>query len=114
MALQEVLPSLVQVVNQPLRPVAQHLFTPQEKITLAFVVATLVGYALTFDLGQNQPMFPEASRPAASAHTPMSPPVHTLSTFPVSTDVFNTAAVLLFCYGTRQLHSIGQKGMTGL
>jgi len=84
-ALQEILPALLGVVNQPLRPVAQHLFTPQEKTTLALVVATLVAYALTFDLGQQGlTAGQDVAGPPASALTPMAPAVHTLCAFPVS------------------------------
>lgn len=73
------------MVNQPLRPVAQHLFTPQEKKMLALVVATLVAYALTFDLGQQQPYgMPEGAGASACGLTPLTPAVHTLCSFPVS------------------------------
>lgn len=83
--LQEILPSLLQVVNQPLRPVAQHLFTPHEQKMLALVVATLVAYALTFDLGQQQPYgMPGGAGASACGLTPLAPPVHTLCSFPVS------------------------------
>ncbi|KAL0056127.1 hypothetical protein WJX82_007993 [Trebouxia sp. C0006] len=82
-AVQEILPALLGVVNQPLRPVAQHLFTPQEKTTLALVVATLVAYALTFDLGQQGlTAGQDVAGPAASALTPMAPAVHSLCAFP--------------------------------
>ncbi|DBA73642.1 TPA: hypothetical protein ACH3X2_009627 [Trebouxia sp. C0005] len=82
-AVQEILPALLGVVNQPLRPVAQHLFTPQEKITLALMVATLVAYALTFDLGQQGlTAGQDVAGPPASALTPMAPAVHTLCAFP--------------------------------
>lgn len=82
--IQEILPSLLQVVNQPLRPVAQHLFTPQEKKMLTLVVATLVAYALTFDLGQQQPCgLPDGAGASACGLTPLTPAVHTLCSFPV-------------------------------
>lgn len=74
----------MQVVNQPLRPVALHLFTTQEKATLALLVATLVAYSLTFDLGQHQTAVPELAGPSASALTRMTPAVHSLCSFPVS------------------------------
>ena len=81
---QEILPSLLQVVKQPLRAVAQHLFTPQEKKSLALVVANLVAYALTFDLGQQQQYgMPEDAKAFASGVTPLTPAVHTLCTYPV-------------------------------
>lgn len=84
-AMQEILPSLLQVVNQPLRPVAQHLFTPQEKKMLTLVVATLVAYALTFDLAQQQPYsLPNGAGASACGLTPLTPAVHTLCSFPVS------------------------------
>ena len=84
LVMQEILPSLLQVVNQPLRPVAQHLFTPHEKKMLTLVVATLVAYALTFDLGQQQPYgVPEGAGASASGLTPLTPAVHTLCSFPV-------------------------------
>lgn len=84
-AVQDILPSLLRVVNQPLRPVAQHLFTPQEKATLALVVATLVAYALTFDLAQQGlTALQDSAGSSGSALTPMAPAVHTLCAFPVS------------------------------
>ena len=84
LVVQEILPSLLQVVNQPLRPVAQHLFTPQEKKMLTLVVATLVAYALTFDLGQQQPCgLPDGAGASACGLTPLTPAVHTLCSFPV-------------------------------
>ena len=95
---QEVLPSLLQVVNQPLRPVAQHLFTPQEKQTLAVVVATLVAYALTFDLTQQQQYgMPDGAGALASGQTPLAPAVHTLCSFPVSL-ILVSQALCLSCY----------------
>lgn len=85
LVVQEILPSLLQVVNQPLRPVAQHLFTPQEKKMLTSVVATLVAYALTFDMGQQQPYgFSDGAGTSACGLTPLMPAVHTLCSFPVS------------------------------
>lgn len=52
---------------------------------LALVVATLVAYALTFDLGQQQPYgMPDGAGASACGLTPLTPPVHTLCSFPVS------------------------------
>ena len=83
--MQEVLPSLMHVVSQPVRPVAQHLFTPQEKANLASMVAVLVAYALTIDLGQHgQPALLEGTCFAAPHLTPLAPAVHSLCSFPVS------------------------------
>lgn len=89
LVMQEILPSLLQVVNQPLRPVAQHLFTPQEKKTLTLVVATLVAYALTFDLAQQPPYsLPSGAGASACGLTPLTPAVHTLCSFPVSHEAY--------------------------
>lgn len=97
LVMQEILPSLLQVVNQPLRPVAQHLFTPQEKKMLALVVATLVAYALTFDLAQQQPYsLPSGAGASACGLTPLTPAVHTLCSFPVSHQV-NLWCIFLAC-----------------
>ena len=83
--MQELLPSLIQIVNQPLRPVAQHLFNPQEKAILATVVAVLVAYALTFDLGQRmQPSVLEGASSTGSNLPALTPAVHSLCSFPVS------------------------------
>lgn len=79
--MQEVLPSLMQVLHRPLRPVTLHLFSPQEKDTLAALVSTLVAYAVTFDVTQTaHPLMP-----GSSAHqlTPLVPAIHTLCAFPV-------------------------------
>lgn len=71
----------MQVLHQPLRPVALHLFSPQEKVLLAGLVATLVAYAITYDVAQaGQPLMPGG---AISQLTPLVPAVHTLCAFPV-------------------------------
>ena len=52
---------------------------------MALVVATLVAYALTFDLAQQGlPALQDSAGPSGSALTPMAPAVHTLCAFPVS------------------------------
>lgn len=81
--MQEVLPSLMQVLHRPLRPVALHLFSPQEKAVLVALVETLVAYAVTYDVGQSaHPLMPGSS---AQLATPLVPAIHTLCAFPVRT-----------------------------
>ena len=73
----------MQVLHRPLRPVALHLFSAQEKGVLATLVATLVAYAVTYDVAQsNHPLMPGSS---SSSHqlTPLLPAIHTLCAFPV-------------------------------
>ena len=77
--IKEVLPSLMQVLQQPLRPVALHLFSPQEKALLAALVATLVAYAITYDVAQAGQLLV----PGGTQLTPLVPAVHTLCAFPV-------------------------------
>ena len=71
----------MQVLHQPLRPVALHLFSPHEKAALAGLVATLVAYAITYDVAQaNHPLMPGGATPHL---TPLVPAVHTFCAFPV-------------------------------
>lgn len=91
---QEVLPGIVGTLGRPLRPVAPHLHSPAERAALGSLVATLLGYALTFapDAGAGGPAAAAAALAAARGAVPaaaaedanaLAPPVHRLTLFPV-------------------------------
>jgi hypothetical protein len=82
--MQEVLPALVRAVERPVRPVAPHLFTAEERCSMAAIVDLLLAHGLTLALPG-----PDAAGDAGQQHglpdaTPLSPPVHRLVLFKVT------------------------------
>ncbi|KAK9821413.1 hypothetical protein WJX81_000979 [Elliptochloris bilobata] len=89
-AVMEVLPGLVATLARPLRPVAPHLHTPAERAALAALVASLLGYAVTFVPEPSAAAATSAALAAARGGAPteavtevnaLAPPVHRLTAF---------------------------------
>ena len=78
-ALQEVLPTLLTVVGQHVRPVAPHLFTPAERGIMQRMTDLLLDHGATLAL-TGQDAVPVDSMPDV---TLLSPPVHRLVLFKV-------------------------------
>ena len=73
--MQEIIPSLIRVLQQPIRAVAVNLFTRAEKRALASSVSTLLSYGISFDTSST-----EASTDGGLA---LKPEIHTLCHFEV-------------------------------
>ncbi len=76
-ALQEVLPTLLTVVGQHVRPVAPHLFTPAERGIMQRMTELLLDHGATLAL-TGQDTVPIEGMPDV---TLLSPPVHRLVLF---------------------------------
>ncbi|KAK9809883.1 hypothetical protein WJX72_001010 [[Myrmecia] bisecta] len=73
-AVQEVLPALMLVLAQPLRPVATHLFTGEERALMAGLVGVMIAYAFTFAFGS-------VAGEAEEATIQLTPAIHQFTAF---------------------------------
>lgn len=78
----------MRLVNRAVRPVAPHLFTPDERAAMADMVDLLLAHGLTLSLGTEKPPHMQQQQqhvpqPDLPETNPLSPPVHTLVLFKV-------------------------------
>ena len=73
-SVQEIIPSLIRVLQQPIRAVAVNLFTRAEKRALASSVSTLLSYGISFDTSSTE---------ASTDGLALKPEIHTLCHFEV-------------------------------
>ena len=98
--LQAILPALAQLLAPPIRAVAAHLHSPQERAALAALVETMLSYGLSYapHAAPHRTSAPAAAQ-APTAALPLQPAVDALWRYPVPLSAPHITPRFLCCSG---------------